>query len=50
MLLSDAEAVVSEDERGSKFEGEATVKAIRSYGVRLLLHPYSKLKRSKKQP
>ena len=49
MLLSDAEAVVSEDERGSKFEGEATVKAIRSYGVRLLLHPYSKLKRSKKQ-
>ena len=29
-------------------EGEATAKAIRS-GVRLLLHPYSKLKRSKKQ-
>ena len=29
--------------------GRLTVKAIRSYGVRLLLHPYSKLKRSKKQ-
>ena len=33
----------------SWWRGRLTVKAIRSYGVRLLLHPYSKLKRSKKQ-